>query len=237
MKLISFVVAATALLSSVYGQSQSVERSTQVDTVVEVADQSGCPLKLTAKLIGGRLPVIDIAPHTLSDKPIIGYILVQNGETSKAVFGIARPGDPVVKDTRNRNYGMGAALEEKHIVVSVDYVEFLDGTSWGEDAFKHGAGIKQFVRAWSLAMTRLRDITMEYKEPEFFVRRGTLGGTATWSGHVAPNGMPPPVPRGLEDGGYDSVLRNLRLRTDREAEAQEIARKLELMRTPYPTDK
>lgn len=238
MKLISLVIVAAALAASAYGQSQTVVSSPATEMVVEIADQPGCPLNLTTRIMsGGRMQIISLVPSTLSDKPIVGYHLVLDGETRQTMYGMARPGDPVVKGVEAMSFGVGGGSDDRHFVVSVDYVEFSDGTGWGGDALKQSERIKKFVRGWNVAITRLRDIAAEYSDPAFFIRRGALGGRTSWSGPIPSDGKIWSGPRDPEDTAYDSVLVNLRLPTAREAEAQEIERKLELMRTPYPKDK
>jgi hypothetical protein len=234
--LISLAIVAATLASVAFGQSPMVAPPSRAEMAVEVAEQANCPLKLSIKVLDGPMPVIDFEPSTLSNKSIIGYIIVGSGETKKTIVGTARPGDPVERDTKSWPGGM-VMHDQKHVIVFVDYVEFADGSSWGEDAYKQSGRIKQFVRSWSLGMERLREIVKTYEDPEFFIHRGMISGRTSWSGPVMPNADMPRLPPGFDDAGYDTILRNLRLHVKRDDEAQEIARKLELMRMPAPVNK
>lgn len=118
--------------------------------IVTVQSQMGTPLVLSARrIVGGNEEYSEIAFDlvNVSDKPIRAYAIKQE----VAVAGTPRSGTalfinldlsnsprlPINQITTTFNtFDLIPSKEAQQVSLSIDYVEFSDGTSWGPDSAK-----------------------------------------------------------------------------------------------------
>src|ERR1035437_587582 len=249
MKTVLFLFAAliTACLSAPADSQNKAPDQQEVPAVTyEIADQPGSPLKLEVLGINSFAPSTptnlppnarinwDTVPNkTLTAKienvgmtPVRGFVIVVQSEKARTasivVFGsrLFQPGQSQPSFPIN-------LVATAHLTISVDYVEFGDGGSWGDDTSKRSQMVTRFFEGRDLAISRLKEILVNYPEPEYFLKQLDAFRASGTS-----DALPAPSPFMMKrqfDGGYNTVLQALRNPSKRVAEGQEIARKLELM--------
>jgi hypothetical protein len=236
MRLAFLIFAAAVLAMPLFGQSQAVIPAAQNgETVAEVEDQPECPIRLSVKTLQGDFAHIEIYMEVVSEKEVIGFAAIQDSATKPNVFGNVSPATPFVKGGTPVPVS-GVPLGSGRYVIRVDFVRFTDGTTWGRDELQQSKSINDFLEGWGLVSQRLREIASAYANPEFFIEISTHVRPG-WSGRLNKDGdhlTAAKLP--MKNMAYDSVLNTLRHHSTRDAEAQEIARKLELMRTPPPSN-
>ena len=127
------------LLSSVFGQTQRADFSSQKPVKVEVVEQKDCPLQIMVINVsnsGLSFQGIAYSLQNISSKPIRAYVLLGDGKrngkvlTNSFATELFQPSSYHSDDLVEREI---LAQEEK-ISLSIDYVEFVDGSSWGTDS-------------------------------------------------------------------------------------------------------
>ena len=131
------------------GQMPDNQASPLLQPVIRVLNQPGSPLQISSPAIISPAPLNPGYTYTLtnfSNKPIQSYAIKSDVTFGENVFtsGVSTtqlpsldsvlPQNISIKEEGGRNKRYSAPVKE--IVLSVDYVEFLDGTSWGADKFK-----------------------------------------------------------------------------------------------------
>ena len=236
MRVAFLIFAASVLTVPLFGQSQAVIPAGQNgETVVDIEDQPECPIRLSVKSLQGDFAHIEVYMEVVSEKAIIGFAAIQDSDTRPNVFGNVSPATPFEKG-RTPVPVSGVPLGSGRYVIRVDFVRFADGTTWGKDELQQSKSINDFLEGWELVSQRLREIASAYPNPEFFIGLSTHVRPG-WSGRLNKDGdhlTAAKLP--MKNMAYDSVLNTLRRHSTRDAEAQEIARKLELMRTPSRND-
>lgn len=247
IRVITVLLAALAASAS-FGQTTSADAPSSTHISVEIVDQPGCPLRLTVlstESAASMRPPTDAAKppkqttirlraDNLDAKPVRGYAIGFDGGKTKIV-STTLFGKPLEKGQVNV-IPSTASGEWSSVLISVDYVEFSDGTTWGTDLFKRSQEIESFFKGRDRAIGHLNEIVTSYPDYEFFLKQVSAFRGNSGSGPVSP-----PIPGMLQsqfEFGYDSVLKGLRAPTKRLAEGQEIARKLELLeQTPAPNER
>lgn len=133
--LLTFVLIRVSI-----SQTRKTDYSLQEPVKVKIAMQENCPLKVTVINVdtsNSDHQVINYSIQNISVKPIEAYVLVGNGErggrvvTNSFTTNLFQANEfkssdlPIERET----------IKEKSIIVlSIDYVEFADGSSWGNDS-------------------------------------------------------------------------------------------------------
>lgn len=117
---------------------------------LEIEEQADSPLYLTfvkAESPTAYTTEVELSALNTSSKPITAYairhkVMLKRWENGGSSFArsispgsVFQPGQ-----TRSLSFGGGAYYSEpvKAISVSVDFVEFVDGTRWGKDSYRSG---------------------------------------------------------------------------------------------------
>lgn len=135
------------LLRSSLAQSEVSKSSDQPPITAFVASQPGSPISI--EIVGvdnskSRFQSVNFTARNASSKPIRGYV-IWGGEDGQgkiiSEFFPTKPSSP------RSTYADEMMLErenikgDKSIVLTVDYVEFADGTSWGNDFLQESAQV------------------------------------------------------------------------------------------------
>lgn len=235
-------LALTAFMSIAgYGQIKTVVPPEASHVTVEVMDQPGSPLRLEVlgvdnyplnppdKAHPKLLNTIRMRVDNIDGRFVRGYAIVFQSEktTNVSPTVLVR----LLERGRSNTFPTSSRAEwPSRVLVSVDYVEFADGTSWGNDTYKQSQAIGRFLEGRNLAVSRLNEILLNYPDAEFHRKK-----INAFIGSGLPGILPVPSPNILQtafDFGYDSVLKGLRTPGKNTAESQEIARKIELMQQP-----
>lgn len=115
---------------------------------VSVRPQPGAPLRISAvadKSDDPQAPLVGFLVENVGGRPIqaywISYDTRAGGEDVTLGVGMnAGTKEQVLPPGGRRELGVLNRGGER-IVLSVDFVEFADGTTWGEDASKHAEGL------------------------------------------------------------------------------------------------
>jgi hypothetical protein len=115
---------------------------------VSVRPQPGAPLRISSVEDNSddpEAPVVGFVVENAGGKPIqaywISYETVAHGaDVTLGVGTNAGTSEQVLPPGRRREGGVLNRAKEK-IVLSVDFVEFADGTTWGEDTARYSEGL------------------------------------------------------------------------------------------------
>jgi hypothetical protein len=135
------ILLAGFLLNS-FGQTSRKDTQNQTPLKVEVAAQEDGPLRITLINVDNSpswYQAISYAVQNTSNKPVRGYVVSANGKhTGKIVTSFF----PITLFQARDAHQDEMALERENIrpgealLLSVDYVEFEDGNSWGPNTQK-----------------------------------------------------------------------------------------------------
>jgi hypothetical protein len=115
--------------------------------------------------------------------------------------------------------------------VSVDFVRFTDGRTWGEDSLGRSKQIVAYLEGRSLALSRLNELLVGHDDTEIRKAFDVFGASSFSEPNLFPGGR---GPRNMDwrSRGYEEVLNILR-RTPRSSEfARDLARRIEVMESP-----
>ena len=196
----------------------------------DIKDQQDSPLRLVKdEKIAGRLPGSPVMVRNDGGSTIAAFVLRVDVEPfgGNQVVILGRKGLSV-GDSRVQSAGMprvpdGAAKP----VVSVDYVRFADGTSWGEDSLGRSKALIAYLEGRTLALTRL-DQLLAGQDATDFNRSLDVFGSAGFSEPNLPAGRPA---RNIDytERGYEEVINILRRMPRNTDLGRDLARKLEVM--------
>lgn len=222
------VVLTTFLMGvpSIAAQSHAGQRPAQnFLTRVLVRPQPSAPLRISSVVDNSDDPDAPIANFTvenISSKPIqaywISYDTVAHGINVTLGFGInANSQELILPPGKQRELAVLNRDKEK-IDLSVDFVEFADGTVWGSDTAKYGerlAGERVAARAEAQRLIKLLEtsglsaVVAAVSESEIYLRSNyfSLSESSSLGGALATRLR---VRRAYEKGGLSAVETALR---------------------------
>lgn len=221
-----FVADVSAQIQPVSGNASRLP-SFRDKVDFEIREQPGCPLKL---LFDDKLKDLPGSPVTLRNDgestiaaAVLRVDLDSDGRNSMTIFG-----NTGLAAAQTRTVGLSAPRSSEvsgRPIVSVDFIQFVDGRTWGADSLGRSSHIRQFIEGRDLALKRLFELIAGQDDTE--IRRAlAIGGGASFG---EPNSITA-RPRTIDYSarGYETILMTLR-RLSRERErGQDLARELEL---------
>jgi hypothetical protein len=147
-------------------QKSSAMRNVAIPTIT-VQEQNDSPLVISSvgvTLLDSESVEFGYNLLNVSSKPIMAYAIhqdirddagqVKGSETNLRVMWLT---SPVIEPARSKATvdASGIAAERETIILSVDYVEFSDGTNWGKDTRKFSERLAGMKYAAHLVSTRL----------------------------------------------------------------------------------
>jgi hypothetical protein len=130
------------LLRVSFGQIQKAEPLSQPPIRVEIVEQKDCPLRImVVNVDNSALSAQNIvySLQNISNKSIRAYTLLGDGKSDGKVVTnsfISKLFQPSEYEYGDFFVEREIAKEEKTISLSIDYVEFEDGSAWGNDSQK-----------------------------------------------------------------------------------------------------
>ena len=195
---------------------------------VEIKEQTDSPIHLTVDdAVKGRLPGTPLKVRNDSGSIVAAFVLRVDGEP----FGLGQmvitgPKGLAVGDARTHGLSMLNNREgTSKPVVSVDYVQFTDGKTWGEDSLGKSKHIAAYLKGRSDAFARLQELLAGQDGSEIYKALETFS-SASFSEPNLPAGRPP---RHIDYSarGYEEVINILR-RMPRSTElGKDLANRLE----------
>jgi len=197
---------------------------------VDIREQADSPIHLTVdEAVKGRIPGtplkvrndsgsfvaayvlrVDVEPHGLNQMVIVGPKGLAVGETK-------------VQALPTSHFREGSARP----VVSVDYVQFADGTTWGEDSLGRSKHVAAYLKGRNEALARLQEM-LAGQDATDINRTLDAFSSSSFAEPNLPAGRPP---RYIDYSvrGYEEVINILR-RMPRNTElGRDLARRLEMM--------
>jgi len=213
-----------------FGQSRQGSTATIPSVPFEILDQSDSPLQINVDEKAGRLmsgAALRVTNNSASN--VNAFVIRIKGGGSEQNYLVF-----VVKGIAPRSFHLqGASIPkvtegEERPVVSIDFVHFDDGASWGADTLGRSKDVQAFLAGRALALSRLKELLSGQDDSDFMksidaFRSSSFGETVT-SVHRAPQKMD----FGMK--GYEEIINILRRMSSRTDEAKDLARKLELMK-------
>lgn len=134
------IIMTVVLLRASYGQTQKDDYSSQQPVKVEVMEQKDCPLRIMVVNVDNSnlsFQIIAYSLENISDKPISAYVLLGDGKNNgKIITNLF-----TTKLFQTGKYEFSDFFVERETIkeneavfLSIDYVEFSDGSSWGSDS-------------------------------------------------------------------------------------------------------
>ena len=197
---------------------------------VDIREQGDSPIHLTVdEAVKGRMPGTPLKVRNDSGSAVAAYVLRVDVEPlglSQMVIvgpkGLA-VGDARVQALPISNYREGTAKP----VVSVDYVQFADGKSWGEDSLGRSKHVAAYLKGRNEALARVQEMLAGQDATDINRALDTFA-SSSFSEPNLPAGRPP---RYVDYSvrGYEEVINILR-RMPRNTElGRDLANRLETM--------
>lgn len=224
-----FLVSAAFLLFVFAGipraQSAVVGPAAFPQVAVDVAEQPGCPIRIVVGEIRHVKPVaVTLSVQNAGERPIRAYVIAVDSGKEKRTYTVMRPERPL-EPGQALMLSVGTQ-NQATVSLSVDHVEFTNTGSWGGDAFGRSKIIAAYLEGRELAVARLKELLGAEDPTDFLAALHVFGGY-TLSGPVYPD-RPGMIPM-QRLKGYRNIIDILRRTHKRTQQAQDLARKLELM--------
>jgi|ERR1043166_3780479 hypothetical protein len=231
MKRIVFPIVAVAILfgaaTTSFCQTQSGATAVIPSFFYEILDQPGCPINIR---IDEKLATrSSVAPLRITNDgltPVDAFVLLVKGRAQHDHSYVVFPEKSLIGIDFLLHVDVDVPSDlanEKKPAVSVDYVHFADGRTWGADSLGRSKDVKSYLKGYHLAISRIKEGLADKDSSDFLNYLNNLG--ASYS-------EPEPSRGNFGDfylNGYQSVVDNLRHMYKRTNEAKALAHKLELM--------
>ena len=197
---------------------------------VDIRDQPDAPVHLAMdEAVKGRMPGTPLRVRNNSGSTVAAYVLRVDVEP----FGLSQMvilgtkglpvGDARVQALPMSNYREGTAKP----VVSVDYVQFADGKTWGEDSLGRSKHVAAYLKGRNDAIARVQEMLAGQDATEINSMFERFGSSSFAEPNL-PTGRPP---RYVDWSvrGFEEVVNTLR-RMPRNTElGRDLAKRLEAM--------
>lgn len=197
---------------------------------VEIKEQPDSPVHLTVdQAVKGRMPGTPLKVRNDSGSIVAAYVLRVDvepfGFNQMVVVGPKglAVGDARVQALAMSNYRDGTAKS----VVSVDFVQFTDGKTWGDDSLRRSKDIAAYLKGRNEALARLQELLAGQDATDINKALDTFSS----SGFSEPNLPAGRQPRDVDYSvrGWEEVINILR-RMPRNTElGRELANRLEIL--------
>lgn len=144
-------------IHSISAQDFNEDYTGQVPVEVKVISQPDCPFQIKVLNVdnsNSRFQLVNYTLQNVSDKSIRAYVIA-GGKTVTSMT-TTKFFEPYQVETQQWDEERFNIKLNPTISLSVDYVYFTDGSSWGEDKLQMSKHIKQF---YSGMKTALNDLT------------------------------------------------------------------------------
>jgi hypothetical protein len=175
----TILFALFGVTDSVLSQTRQVTASVAQTVSFEILEQPGCPFAISTDNSSSLYSRIAVRLTNSRDQNVTAYVMraksksVDHSEMVIYRTGIA-PSKVHVQSISGAKY---AQSKGEIAVLSFDYVEFADGSSWGEDTLGKSKQIADFNRGRQLAITRLRSLGGNLDKPEI-LKLLTIAGSS-----------------------------------------------------------
>ena len=198
---------------------------------VDIREQSDTPIRLAVdETMKGRMPGTPLKVRNNSGSVVAGYVLRVDFEPyglnemvivgpKGLAAGVAR-----AQALAMSNYREGSAKP----VVSVDYVQFADGTSWGENSLGKSKDVAEYLKGRNEALARVQEMLAGQDATDVNRAFDVYSSSSFSEPNVLPGGR---APRYVDYyvRGYEEVINILR-RLPRNSElGKDLANRLETM--------
>jgi hypothetical protein len=175
--LILSVVFGVGLCSSVFGQEPAAPRPTPQRQIVtstmsvpmpelrpldvDIREQADSPIHLTVdEPIKGRIPGTPLKVRNDSGSVVAAYVIRVDFEPfGLNVMVIVGPKGLAVGESRVFSLPAANVREgTSKPVVSVDYVQFVDGTSWGENSLGRAKDVAAYLKGRNEALAKVQEM-------------------------------------------------------------------------------
>lgn len=227
---VTLVLLGAAFIAPAFGQP---ENPTPPGSFV-IADQPDSPLKVSLERQGPSASSMMLKVTNAGSLPVRGYVLRVKGEERDHVYSsvfVNRFIDPGKWKPAGVSSGYVGNVKPQTVEISVDYVEFTDGSKWGPDTLGRSVRIKDYIKGHEAAKSKLAELLAGQDGGEIMKHVQMFGG------HTYGEPAQVPAERGRDsfDLGYEHVLHRLRqMKGPREEEAKELARKIEMVQKSVP---
>lgn len=208
MRLLFSISFLLTLAFACYGQKSADKFKDQSPTSAEVLLQTDSPIFLSVVNIDNSdslFQKVNFTMQNISNKSIRAYTLVgRNITTSIFTKKLFQP-----EQVNNEEYYEERANIKPNMVISlsIDYVEFEDGTSWGADIRRQSEHIAGFKNGETIAIEKFRELikNRDLKTLQTLFQQKLTQINAP----IADSKQTEKWQRGFEQG-YKSVIFNLR---------------------------
>ncbi|HEY0427454.1 MAG TPA: hypothetical protein VGC76_06575 [Pyrinomonadaceae bacterium] len=158
-------IALTVVLLRVsFGQTKRDDFSSQQPVKVEVMEQKNNPLRITVVTVDNSAlshQEVIFSLQNLDRKAVRAYTLLGSSKSSgKIITGffaakLFKAEEPVINSLPIERQNI---KEDEPVILSIDYVEFEDGSSWGTDSRGKSMEINGEIEGVKTAIRQLKDL-------------------------------------------------------------------------------
>ena len=223
----AFTLCAAALS---FGQTQTGATAVIPSFYYEVVNQPDCPLNLSIfERMASRMSAAPLTVTNNDPSTVTAFVLHVNGGPRRDRSYLVLSAGKGIASGAVRNVAVSVRTDPENSVkpvISLDYVQFADGKTWGADSLGRSADVKAFVKGYDLAMSHLKTLLAGQDDADFMKALERVG-YGTYSEPV-----PSRHTMDFAARGYETIINGLRRMSKRADEAKDLARKLELMQPP-----
>ncbi len=186
------IIFTLLLVQTSFAQVDEKLKQTEQAVTVEVLSQTDSPVLITFLNVENSALSYQSVNYTiqnLSDKPIRGLVILHDGATASIFLNkLFQSGQVIYSETAIERNNI---KRKNTVTLSVDYVEFMDGSSWGSDTRKLSEIIAGTWEGQKQAIGKLREIIknndsealtklLEQEITELIVPTPDKGKSDTW---------------------------------------------------------
>lgn len=170
-----------------FGQTRPAATAVIPSVVFEILDQSDSPLHIAVdNRLASGIPGAPLKISNNGSTAVSAYVLhikAAPRDQSYMTF-VAKGIAPGAFHTQGVSIPTVPAGKEKP-VVSIDYVQFDDGRSWGEDSLGRSKDVQAFLAGRTLALKRLKDLLAGQDDTEFMKSIDAFRSSSFWRADLA----------------------------------------------------
>jgi hypothetical protein len=217
---------------SVVCLSQAPDTSKWTLVKFEIAVQPSSPIKLDITMQAGLSPQAMLGVRNTSKSALTALVLVVKAFPRSYIWTNLYEFHPISPGGGMTN-GISIIFPDENKsekpVVSVDYVEFADGTHWGPDTYEQAREMDRYVEGKKVAIANLKELLRETDGRDFIDPLETTGFSGGWGyGELLPGDR---KRRTAFSRGYSQIIDSLLRMKTRNDEARELAKTLQAMLT------
>jgi hypothetical protein len=223
-----FLVLIFGLAQTLLAQNRQITTPPTPGVTFEIAEQPGCPIDISLNdRLASRVPAAPLNIKNVGPSKIAAFVLQLVGDpytmTQTVIVGV-KGLDPGATHLQALPHSRQSGSQIP--ILSVDYVQYADGTTWGADVNERSKEVRSYLDGQALALKRLYELLGGEADPDITKALNVFGGSS-FSMPVFPDRK---EHRDDFPIGYEGVVNMVRHSRGKDPQrSEDLAHKLESM--------